>query len=130
MAFHVPEDYRVRSGRLGTTKAYGNNGLFIVPAIRRSAALRCVASDGTDWEEGGLPLPAWEHVSVSTYDRCPTWEELCRVKGLFWDAEDCVVQFHPPRSEYVNNHPYTLHLWRPVGVDLPRPPAICVGTLA
>ena len=69
----------------------------------------------------------WEHVSVSRRDRCPTWDEMCLVKALFWDEEDCVIQYHPPRSEYVNNHPNCLHLWRPIGVSLPMPPSIMVG---
>lgn len=55
----------------------------------------------------------WEHVSISTPDRCPTWEEMCFVKNLFWEDEELVVQFHPPKSQYVNCHPRTLHLWRP-----------------
>lgn len=69
----------------------------------------------------------WEHVSVSRRDRCPTWDEMCLVKALFWDDDDCVIQHHPPCSEYVNNHPYCLHLWRPIDVSLPMPPSILVG---
>jgi len=49
------------------------------------------------------------------------------VKELFWDPEDTVMQLHPPRSEWVNNMPYCLHLWRPVGLAIPRPPNITVG---
>ena len=52
---------------------------------------------------------------------------MCFVKTVFWDREDCVVQFHPPESEYVNDHPFCLHLWRPVGVVIARPPALTVG---
>jgi len=70
---------------------------------------------------------AWEHVSVSLGDRCPTWDEMCRVKNIFWDEEDCVVQYHPPKSDYVNNHPYCLHLFRPIGIELPKPNSIMVG---
>ena len=69
----------------------------------------------------------WEHVSVSRSDRSPTWEEMCQVKDLFWDDTDCVIQYHPPKSDYVNNHPYCLHLWRPIGIELPRPPSFFVG---
>ena len=87
----------------------------------------CIASDGDAWEECGFEPPAWEHVSVSTAVRCPTWEEMCHVKEIFWDPEDVVIQLHPPRSEWVNCHPYTLHLWRPIGIVLPRPPALTVG---
>ncbi len=63
----------------------------------------------------------WEHVSVSLPTRCPNWPEMCFIKDMFWDAEDCVVQFHPPKSDYVNNHPYCLHLWRPTGTEISRP---------
>lgn len=71
----------------------------------------------------------WEHVSVSTPGRCPNWDEMCFVKDLFWAPEDVVIQFHPGRSHYVNNHPYCLHLWRAQGIDLPQPPPELVGTL-
>ena len=36
-------------------------------------------------------------------------------------------QFHPPRSEYVNNHPNCLHLWKPVGAEFSMPDSILVG---
>jgi hypothetical protein len=52
---------------------------------------------------------------------------MCQVKAMFWDEDDCVIQYHPPRSEYVNNHQNCLHLWRPIGVSLPMPPSIMVG---
>ena len=64
----------------------------------------------------------WEHVSVSYANRVPTWDEMCRVKDMFWSEEECVVQYHPPKSEYVNMHPYCLHLWKPVNTELQRPP--------
>lgn len=74
-----------------------------------------------------LDITIWEHVSISTQTRCPTWEEMCFVKDLFWDEEDCVVQYHPPKSDYINCHPRCLHLWRPIGLEIPRPPKILVG---
>lgn len=117
MAFQVPEKYRVKKGQLATTPEDGNNGLFFVPCARHSNVLRVIATDG----EG------WEHVSVSLPNRCPTWAEMCRIKDLFWSESDCVVQYHPPKSDWVNNHQYCLHLWRPIGVDMPRPPALMVG---
>lgn len=64
----------------------------------------------------------WEHVSVSFPNRCPTWDEMNKVKDMFWHENECVVQYHPPKSEYVNNHKYCLHLWRKYGVDFERPP--------
>lgn len=131
MTFRVPEKYRVRTGERATDESYGNNGMFRVPSgLRRPYAMTIIASDSDCWEELGYEPPAWEHVSVSTAVRCPTWEEMCFVKGLFWDSEDVVIQFHPRASEYVNNHSYCLHMWRPVGVTLPTPPLETVGVKA
>lgn len=117
MAFHVPNKYRVRHGRMWSEDSDGNNGCFQI-SLPRGQWLNVIASDGD----------GWEHVSVSRQDRCPTWEEMCAVKDIFWDLEDCVVQFHPPRREYVNVHPFCLHMWRPTGGwDIPMPPRIMVG---
>lgn len=71
----------------------------------------------------------WEHLSVMVKRkrRCPTWEEMNFVKGLFWEDEETVVQFHPKRSQYVNNHPYVLHLWKKAGHDHELPPSFLVG---
>ena len=59
---------------------------------------------------------AWEHVSVHArrrlQSRIPTWREMCHVKDLFWDPDDLVLQFHPRRADYVNQHEHVLHLWR------------------
>ena len=112
--FHVPEKYRVKNGRMASDESYGNNGAFSVPM---SGRLLVIASDG----EG------WEHVSVSLKSRCPTWREMCFVKAIFWDNEDTVMQLHPPKSEYVNNHPFCLHLWRPINQSIPIPDSILVG---
>lgn len=115
--FKVPEHRRITTGSGASTAADGNNGYFIIK--HGCARLFVIASDGM----------GWEHVSVTVQDakRCPTWEEMCRVKDAFWGPEDCVVQFHPPKSEHINNHPFCLHLWRPVGNDIQTPPTFMVG---
>lgn len=73
------------------------------------------------WGEG------WEHVSISLKKRCPTWEEMCFFKDIFWNDNECVIQYHPPRKNYVNCHKYCLHLWRPINEQVPMPPKILVG---
>ena len=56
----------------------------------------------------------WDHVSVSVnMPRCPRWHEMCEVKDMFFEPEEAVMQLHPPKSQYVNNHPLCLHLWKP-----------------
>jgi hypothetical protein len=111
---------RVDRGRLASSRAYGGNGLFIVQGPC-GARLTIMASDGQDPDAQG-----WEHVSVSTDRRCPNWIEMCFVKDLFWSAEACVVQFHPRASQYIDCHPYCLHLWRHPG-GFPEPPPHLVG---
>lgn len=34
-------------------------------------------------------------------------------KDMFFKEDEIVVQYHPAKSEYVNNMPNCLHLWRP-----------------
>jgi len=48
---------------------------------------------------------------------------------LFWHDEECVMQLHPPKTSYVNNHPFCLHLWRPLVDKIPMPPSILIGTV-
>jgi hypothetical protein len=48
------------------------------------------------------------------------------VKDIFWDKADVVVQFHPAENNYVNIHQHTLHMWRPIGIELPLPPLVTV----
>ena len=69
----------------------------------------------------------WDHVSVSLRNRCPTWDEMCFIKNMFFEENECVIQYHPPKSEYVNNHPYVLHMWKPQQAIIPMPPSIMVG---
>jgi hypothetical protein len=111
----VPNQYRVRTGILGSDDSEGNNGCFKIPF--RSYEFTVIASDG----EG------WEHVSVSLKNRIPNWEEMCFIKDLFWDENDVVVQFHPAKKDYVNNHSNCLHMWKPTGKQIETPPAILVG---
>lgn len=78
-------------------------------------------------------LEGWEHVSVSIGGgkdsktaQPPSWEEMCFVKDLFWLPEEWVVQYHPAKSDHINNHPGVLHLWRPVDGKFPTPPKFMV----
>ncbi len=133
----VPEQYRVTDHPiLASDSSYGNNGFFVIPHHRISLYYyQCQVSDGM----------AWQHVSISLIkdishrgnkkrfnmvERCPTWEEMCYIKSLFWDDEESVMQLHPPKSQWVNNHPYCLHLWKPDSVEIPLPLDIMVGNKA
>lgn len=109
------EPFRVREGPMASSRFDGNNGAWRIPGPIAGdgsrATLTVIASDGL----------GWEHVSVSTPRRTPTWEEMSYVKDLFWPEDECVVQYHPPRSVYRNHHEHCLHLWRPIGAEIPMP---------
>jgi hypothetical protein len=113
------EEHRLLTGVYGSRPG-ATYGVFNLPGPC-GERLRIIASDGED--------TGWEHVSVSTErgKRIPNWQEMCFVKDLFWAPEECVVQFHPPASQYVNNYSVVLHLWRCTQQDFPMPPAILVG---
>lgn len=102
-----PKEYAIQFGIDG--------GMYTIPF--RGRDLKVIASFGY----------GWEHVSVSLSNRCPNWTEMRFVKDCFWNEEEAVMQLHPPKSEYVNMHPYCLHLWRPINLDIPVPPSILVG---
>lgn len=119
------EQYRIRNGDYGSDESFGMTGAFQIP--HGEVRLRVLASDGRDWERCGFDPPAWEHISISLGARCPTWEEMDFVKRLFWRDDETVIQMHVPRDNHINAHPYCLHLWKPVGVEIPLPPATTVA---
>lgn len=71
----------------------------------------------------------WDHVSVAINgrgDRTPTWAEMEWVRDLCFEPTETCMQLSVPREEHINVHPGVLHLWRPQGVEIPRPDAVMV----
>ena len=125
MSFHVPNEWRVRTGMLASTDRQGNNGAFVVPVLK-TAICNVIASDGEGWEHVSVSLDP--HImGAKPAERTPTWAEMDAVKRIFWDDTDCVVQFHVPRCDPVNCHPYTLHWWRQIGQEWAQPEFRLVG---
>ena len=92
----------------------GGNGVFKVFVSGRS--FHVIVSNG-----GG-----WDHVSVTPCNlkrkTCPTWEEMCAIKNMFFNEDEIAIEYHPAKEDYVNMHPYCLHLWKPQNEDIPKPP--------
>lgn len=63
----------------------------------------------------GYNEDGYEHVSVSPMKkyRMPSWDDMARLKDVFFDPEEEVYQIMPKHSEYVNLMGNCLHLWRP-----------------
>ena len=121
----IPEYYRNTKPPFPVSNSnYGANGFFIFPHYKVVGyEIRCQCSDGMGWEHVSVTIAKCGQNST----RCPTWDEMCWVKDQFWDKQDCVIQYHPPESEYVSNHHFCLHLWRPYEKDIPMPDSIMVG---
>ena len=94
-------------------------GIFEIPLNSEETALVIA-------ENGAGSSSEWEHVSVSTPTRCLTWEEMCKIKDLFFNEDEAVIQIHPAKKDYVNIHNFCLHLWRPKNQKLPLPPSYLV----
>lgn len=75
--------------------------------------LRVIACAGGDWD----------HVSVSCSDRIPTWDEMEKIKRMFFKESETAMQLHVPTAQHINIHHNVLHLWRPHSVAIPLPPA-------
>ena len=115
----ILEKYRVLTGEWATKKG-DDKGLFFIPIRLGKPKVKVICANMDN------PLMGWQHVSCSLPNRCPTWKEMAYIKKLFWGENVTVVQFHPGKSEYVNNHPFCLHLWRHIeGHELP--PSILTG---
>jgi hypothetical protein len=111
------DKYRFKEGE---TQRYGRPlidherkymGVFIVPSSAK-VALRIIADAGQ----------GWDHVSVSIEDRTPTWEEMDRIKRMFFKDKETAVQYHVPVNDHINIHPHCLHLWSPRTRFMPVPP--------
>jgi len=137
MRTHLPENIekgRIRNGDFVYATTSGMNGGFIVRGPSGDELI--IVSDAGDGKtlvsQHGKkmldPRPSgWEHVSVMLHHRTPTWAEMAWVKDQFWNPEECVIEYHPPESEYVRCNPYRLHLWRPKHAKIPMPPKFLVS---
>ena len=112
------EHYRIRFGEYASPEGATFGTFHHVPGPCGDK-LTIVADDGAQ--------TGWQHVSVSKRRHTPNWIEMCWVKDRFWEEEECVVQFHPPRSRHVNNFSTCLHLWRYIRGEQPMPPDTLVG---
>ena len=120
------EDGRDRTDMHFATKSGDRFGLFRFKSPFSGATLRVIVGNAEIFEEGFPGQEGWDHVSVSCIDKPPRWEDMCYIKDLFFDEDECVMQLHPPKKDYVNTHENCLHLWKPARTPIPVPPKECV----
>ena len=109
-----PEQFREAAA--GAESSPGSPARFRVPlpVFSSTACVQAALVEG------------WEHVSVYVVENgkeeTPTWEEMRAVRALFWDPDDCVLQYYPAEGSGVDRQLHTIHLWRPIGNEVPTPP--------
>jgi len=110
------------------TQGRGNqvpDGAYIIPHPKIvNYYFQVIASTGEGWDHVSACLRHRRHGAF--IERCPNWPEMCFLKDFFFDKQETVIQYHPAESDYVNTHPWVLHLWRPQTVELPVPATILV----
>ena len=77
---------------------------YIVGPLNKPALMALVSRDEIERDD-----PRW-HISVSRSDRIPSWEELVDAAHQIRPGVVFVVGI-PPKSWWMNIHPYCLHLW-------------------
>jgi hypothetical protein len=105
----------VRS-RIASSDSDGWNGVFIVPL------------EGEFWNVQIADGAGWKHLSVSNAQKkvMPSWNIMARLKDLFFGDDEWAVAYFPARQDYVNDHPFCLHVWAPLNETLPKPPVVLV----
>lgn len=91
----LPQNWKIIRQSEDGAAYRSRNGLLVMISC-------CVERDGRNWV----------HLSVSRRKEYPSWDEFSRVKDLFLGREALALQVLPPRSEWVNDHAYCLHLYQ------------------
>lgn len=88
---------------MGQVFAFTEGTRFYFP-LENAVDAWCIGMKQNDWEHVALDLEANK--------RCPTYQEMCRLKEYFFSENEIALQIHPRRDDYVNECYYRLHLWR------------------
>lgn len=58
------------------------------------------------------------HISISHPSRLPTYEELKEARYVFAPDNIYMAQIFPPQDQFINVHPYCLHLYQLSDVEI------------
>jgi hypothetical protein len=120
--------FRIKEGEGATTDADGLNGNF---KFALAGVIVQVSSSETEIE-------GYEHLIAVAFDkpqssiisrltakdpvpRCLTNEEKMQVKRLFWEDDECVVEYLPAKGSQMPFHFTATHLWRRTFSEFPMP---------
>lgn len=125
--FRVPEHFRVKEGKLASTKENGNNGLFKIHLPTKNCNAFCLVSDNGGWEQVSVRVEDLnKQLKGGSRIRIPNSEELKFLKNVFWDRDETVIQYHFADSKETGSE-YALHLFRHKTRCFPEPPSFLFG---
>lgn len=107
------DDVRLADGRL--LKRFGTvlEAEIAPGVIQRQAAWQCAAiSLRVIVSDEQTPHGLLMHVSMSHPHHLPSWETVRLVRDAFFGDDIDVMLLLPQRADYVNLHPFVLHLWQ------------------
>jgi hypothetical protein len=84
---------------------------YLCAAAGSFKGLEVIESSGGPGMYGPDDKADWLHTSVAYGHKLPSWEELGMVKRIFVGPNMQSIMVFPPAKEYVNIHPYVLHLY-------------------
>lgn len=95
------------------------NGAFVIDKHKNGEFYLVIVSNGQ----------GFDHVSVTSHrknganiKKCPSFEEMQMIKEKIFAEDEVVFQLHPREEDYINTHPYCLHLWKPNNCNMSVPP--------
>jgi hypothetical protein len=108
--------WRIKDGKFGSTEVDGFNGHFLVPL------------EGELWHIIISDQMGWKHLSVTNAQKkmLPNWTIMSRLKDLFWGDDEWACQYFPAKEDYINDHPFCLHIWSSLDEPMPHPSFVFV----
>ena len=112
-----------------------------VDEIKKNVRISSVENETFDGFVGVIAMPTWvgtyicswgagwEHVSIRPFKKnvTPSWDDMCRIKDIFWNEDEAVIQVHPDKDNYVDFMENCLHLWKCTYKEMVLPPYCLVG---
>lgn len=95
------------------------SGTFIIDRYKNDEFYLVIVSNGLGWDHVSVTLHKKNGANIK---RCPSYEEMQMVKEKVFSEEEVVFQLHPREEDYIDTHPYCLHLWKPNNCNMSIPP--------
>ncbi|MGB0971799.1 MAG: DUF7694 domain-containing protein, partial [Mycobacterium sp.] len=100
------------AGRVITVdKSDDQNAHYLLHVGRDYLSTR--VSNGGGWDHVSVTAQKKTRIGFASASRCPTWEQMCLVKDVFFHPTETVMQLHVPEQDNISHHNFCLHLWRP-----------------